>query len=223
MLKETIYSQPSSVGSAFSYDVSAKGWSDALVIEGWPEFLSLRNRETEEHILHVTEMTVALARMLEISESEIVHIRRGALLHDIGRIGIPDAILLTPDKLTDNEWTVMRKHPNYAYDLLYPIEYLRPCLAIPYSHHERWDGTGYPQGLKGEQIPLAARIFAVADVYDALLSDRPYRPSLSKEKALEHIRARAGSHFDPAIVEVFTIMIEDHEIMIGGAVTGPDS
>jgi putative nucleotidyltransferase with HDIG domain len=205
MFKTPTYSQPSSMDLAFTYDVSAKGWSKALEIDGWSESLNLRNKETEEHTLRVAEMTVTLARMAGMPENKIVQVRRGALLHDIGRMGIPDSILLTPDKLTTNERIVMRKHPDYAYDLLYPIEYLRPCLSIPYSHHERWDGTGYPQGLKGEQIPLEARIFAVVDVYDALISDRPYRAALSKEKALEHIRAGAGSHFDPAVVEMFVL------------------
>lgn len=191
----------------FDYDVGSKGWSKALEVEGWPETLFLRNKETEEHTLRVTVMTVALARMAGIPESKIVHVRRGALLHDVGRMGIPDAILLKPSKLTDDEWAIMYKHSNYAYELLYPIEYLRPCLPIPYSHHERWDGTGYPQGLRGEQIPLEARIFAVVDVYDALVSGHPYRAALSKEKALEHIRAGAGNLFDPAVVDAFVMLI----------------
>lgn len=206
MSKIPTYSQPSNMDLAFNYDASAKGWSKALEVEGWPETLSLCNKETEEHTLRVAEMTVTLARMAGIPESKIVQVRRGALLHDIGRVGIPDTILLTPGKLTDDELVVMHKHPQYAYDLLYPIEYLRPCLAIPYSHHERWDGTGYPQGLKGEKIPLEARIFAVADAYDALVSDHPYRAALSKERALEHIRAGAGNQFDPAVVDAFVLL-----------------
>lgn len=209
MLQTPNYSQYASTDLVFDDDVSTKGWSKALEFEGWPETLDSRCKETEDHTLRVAEMTVTLARMAGIPESEIIHVRRGALLHDIGRMGVPDIILLTPDKLADNEWTVMREHPNYAYDLIYPIEYLRPCLSIPYCHHERWDGTGYPQGLKGEQIPLAARIFAVVDVYDALASDRPYRVALSKEKALEHIRAGAGSQFDPLVVEMFMLLMGD--------------
>ncbi len=172
-------------------------------IEGWSRALDLRDKETEGHTLRVTEMTVALARHAGIPEEEIVHLRRGALLHDIGKMGVPDAILLKPDKLTDEEWAIMRKHPVFAYEWLYPIEYLRPALAIPYSHHEKWDGTGYPQGLKGEQIPLPARLFAVVDVYDALSSDRPYRPAWPYEKVMQYIRQQAGSHFDPQVVEWF--------------------
>lgn len=209
MIQTLNYSQHASMDLVFDDDVSAKGWSKALEVEGWPDALGFRNKETEEHTLRVAEMTVTLARMAGIPESEIVHARRGALLHDVGKIGIPDAILLKPDKLTDSEWGVMREHPNYAYDLLYPIDYLRPCLPIPYSHHEKWDGTGYPRELKGEQIPLEARIFAVVDAYDAMVSDRPYRAALSKEKTLEHIRANSGSHFDPAVVEAFMTLIGD--------------
>jgi HD-GYP domain-containing protein (c-di-GMP phosphodiesterase class II) len=129
--------------------------------------------------------------------------RRGALLHDIGKMGISDTILLKPGSLTDEEWETMRQHPEYAYNLLSPISYLRPALDIPYCHHEKWDGTGYPRGLKGEEIPLAARIFAVVDVWDALRSDRPYRKAWSEEKARAYIREQAGKYFDPRVVEVF--------------------
>lgn len=149
--------------------------------------------------------------MAGIPENEMVHIRRGALLHDIGKLGVPDNILLKPSQLNDDEWAIMRKHPVFAYEWLYPIEYLRPCLAIPYSHHEKWDGTGYPQGLKGEQIPLAARIFAVVDVWDALTSDRPYRQAWPQEKVLEYIRQQARAHFDPKVVELFLQMIRETE------------
>jgi len=140
---------------------------------------------------------------MRISDEQIVHIRRGALLHDIGKLGVPDAILLKPGKLTDEEWIIMRKHPQVAYDMLLPIDYLRPALDIPYCHHEKWDGTGYPRGLKGESIPLAARLFAIVDVWDALCSNRPYRPAWSKEKALEYIQSNSGSHFEPQIVNLF--------------------
>jgi HD-GYP domain-containing protein (c-di-GMP phosphodiesterase class II) len=129
--------------------------------------------------------------------------RRGALLHDIGKLGVPDAILQKNGALSDEEWALMRLHPIYAYQMLYPIEYLRPAIEIPYCHHEKWDGTGYPRGLKGEEIPLAARIFAVVDVFDALTSDRPYRPAWSIRDALNYIREQAGKHFDPQVVEVF--------------------
>lgn len=132
-----------------------------------------------------------------------MHVRRGALLHDIGKMGVPDSILSKPDKLTDGEWVAMRKHPVFAYEMLAPIAYLKPALDIPYCHHEKWDGSGYPRGLKGEQIPLAARLFAIVDVWDALRSNRPYRAAWPEEKALEHIRSEAGTHFDPEIVELF--------------------
>jgi putative nucleotidyltransferase with HDIG domain len=166
-------------------------------IEGWSKALDLRDKETEGHTLRVTELTIQLARSMDIKEEELIHIRRGALLHDIGKMGIPDIILLKPGKLTDEEWVIMKKHPVYAYDLIYPIEYLRLALDIPYCHHEKWDGSGYPRGLKGEQIPLSARIFAIIDVWDALRSDRPYRKAWDKEKTLEHIKSGSGTHFDP--------------------------
>ena len=177
-------------------------------IQGWSQALDLRDRETQGHTERVTEMAVRLARAVGISEAEIVHVRRGALLHDIGKMGVPDAVLLKPDKLTDDEWQVMRKHPELAFQMLSPIAYLRPALDIPYCHHEKWDGTGYPRGLRGDQIPLAARAFAVVDVWDALRSDRPYRPAWTEEKALEYVRSQAGTHFDPKVVEVFLQMIE---------------
>lgn len=208
---KTIQEQSSQDVSMYNYDVSPKGWSDALEVEGWLDSLSARFKESEEHILRVTEMTVALARMMGIPEDEIVHIRRGAMLHDIGKLGIPDDVLLTPEKLSEEEWDMMRKHPSYAYDLLYPIEHLRPCLPIPYSHHEKWDGSGYPQGLKGEQIPLAARIFSVVDAYDALTSGRPYRTALSKESALERIYSKSESHFDPTVVTMFMLLIKNSD------------
>jgi PAS domain S-box-containing protein len=172
-------------------------------IEGWSRAMDLRDRETEGHTQRVTEMTLKLARHMGLSDAELAHVRRGALLHDIGKIGVPDNILNKPGALTDEEWEVMRKHPQFAYDLISPIAYLIPALDIPYCHHEKWDGSGYPRGLKGKQIPLAARLFAVVDVFDALTSDRPYRPAWSKRKALAYIREHAGSHFDPACVEAF--------------------
>ena len=138
-----------------------------------------------------------------MKDDKLVHIRRGALLHDMGKLGVPDNILFKPGKLNDDEWALMKKHPEYAYEMLYPIKYLRPSLDIPYCHHEKWDGSGYPRGLKGEEIPVEARIFAVVDVWDALCSDRPYRPAWPKEKIIEHIRSLSGTHFDPKVVEVF--------------------
>lgn len=176
-------------------------------IEGWSRALDLRDKETEGHTQRVTDTTVRLAQTLGLSDKEIVHIRRGALLHDIGKMGVPDSILLKPGPLTDAEWVIMRQHPVYAYEMLAPIAYLRPALDIPYCHHEKWDGSGYPRGLKGEQIPLSARLFAVIDVWDALRSDRPYRAGWPVDKVRDHIRSLSGTHFDPTVVSVFLNMI----------------
>jgi len=188
------YLQRSNYDLALAYDATIEGWSRAL---------DLRDKETEGHTQRVTEMALKLASALGISEGELVHIRRGSLLHDIGKMGVPDQILLKPAPLTEDEWEIMRHHPQYAYEMLSPIAFLHPALAIPYCHHERWDGQGYPRGLKGEEIPFAARLFAVVDQWDALSSDRPYRPAWSKEKVLDHIKSLAGTHFDPKVVEVF--------------------
>jgi HD-GYP domain-containing protein (c-di-GMP phosphodiesterase class II) len=177
-------------------------------IEGLSHALDLRDKETEGHSLRVTELTIQLAQAYGLTEEEITHIRRGALLHDMGKIGVPDGILHKPAALSDEEWRVMRKHPQYVYDMLYSVQYLRPALSIPYCHHEKWDGTGYPRGLKGEQIPISARLFAVADVWDALTSDRPYRPAWSREEALDFIREQSGSHYDPRVVDLFFRVIE---------------
>jgi putative nucleotidyltransferase with HDIG domain len=184
-------------------DAAALALAYDATIEGWSHALDLRDKETEGHTLRVTEMTERLARSMGITEAELVHFRRGALLHDIGKMAIPDSILLKPGPLTDEEWAIMRKHPTYAYELLWPIAHLRPALDIPYCHHEKWDGTGYPRGLKGEGIPLPARIFAVGDVWDALRSQRPYRRAWPEELVLEHIRSLSGTHFDPLMVELF--------------------
>jgi PAS domain S-box-containing protein len=172
-------------------------------IEGWSRALDYRDKETEGHSRRVTEMTMRIARHMGMSEPELVHVRRGALLHDIGKLGVPDCILLKPDKLNEEEWVIMKRHPEIAYELLSPIHYLKPALDIPYCHHEKWDGTGYPRGLSGEQIPLAARIFAVVDVWDAMNSERPYRHAYPKRDAREHIRSLSGTHFDPRVAEVF--------------------
>jgi PAS domain S-box-containing protein len=186
--------QRSNTNLALAYDNTIEGWSRAL---------DLRDKETEGHTLRVTEMTVRLARAAGLPEREIMHIRRGALLHDIGKMGVPDHILLKPEALTDEEWVIMKQHTTHAYELLSPIAFLRPALDIPYCHHEKWDGTGYPRGLKGEEIPFPARLFALADVWDALTSDRPYRQAWSKERALQHITSQSGTHFDPRAVELF--------------------
>ncbi len=172
-------------------------------IEGWSRALDLRDKETENHSVRVTDMTLRICTYAGIDGEELTQIRRGALLHDIGKMGIPDRILLKVEKLTEEEWNIIKKHPTLAYELLYPIDYLHPALDIPYCHHEKWDGTGYPRGLKGEEIPFAARIFAVVDVWDALLSDRPYRKGWPPEKVYEHIRSLSGSHFDPEAVRLF--------------------
>jgi HD-GYP domain-containing protein (c-di-GMP phosphodiesterase class II) len=177
-------------------------------LEGWARALELRDKETEGHTQRVTEMTLRLAGAMGIPNAELVHVRRGALLHDIGKMGIPDSILLKPGPLSPDEWELMRRHPVYAFEMLSPIAYLRPALDIPYCHHEKWDGSGYPRGLSAEQIPLPARIFAVADVWDALLSDRPYRPAWSEAAVLEYIREQSGRHFDPRVAELFMTLVE---------------
>jgi HD-GYP domain-containing protein (c-di-GMP phosphodiesterase class II) len=176
-------------------------------IEGWSHALDLRDKETEGHTRRVTDLTLQLARVFGFKDAALVQIQRGALLHDIGKMGVPDRILLKEGPLSPEEWQIMRRHPGYAYDMLLPITYLRPALDIPYCHHEKWDGTGYPRGLKGEEIPLTARIFAVVDVWDALTSDRPYRAAWPAERVLAHIQGGAGSHFDPRVVEEFTKLI----------------
>ncbi len=176
-------------------------------IEGWTRVLDLRDRETEGHTQRVTSMALQLARAMGIEGSEIEHFRRGALLHDIGKMAIPDIILHKPAALSAEELILMRHHPQIAYDMLSHIAYLQPALDIPHYHHEKWDGSGYPRGLKEEEIPLAARIFAVADVFDALTSDRPYRPTWTKKKAVAYIRRQAGIHFDPNVVETFLKMV----------------
>jgi len=192
--------QRSNIELAHAYEATIEGWSSAL---------DLRDKETEGHSQRVTALTLVIAMKLGFRDADLVHINRGALLHDIGKMGIPDSILLKPGKLTEEEWAVMRRHPQYAYDMLHTIDYLQPALDIPYCHHERWDGTGYPRGLKGEEIPLAARIFAVVDVWDAITSDRPYRPAWPEEKAIEHIRTSRGTHFDPHVVDIFLDIISN--------------
>ncbi len=186
--------QRSTQDLTLAYDATIAGWSRAL---------DLRDKQTEGHTQRVAEMTVRLARGMGVDDAALVHMWRGGLLHDMGKIGIPDSILLKPGQLSDDEWTIMRQHPQIAYDMLSPIAYLRPALDIPYYHHEMWDGTGYPRGLKGEQIPLAARVFAVVDVFDALTSDRPYRAAWPREKSLQHVREQAGKQFDPQVVAAF--------------------
>lgn len=172
-------------------------------LEGWVRALDLRDKETEGHTQRVTNLTMKLAESMGIKDDDLIHIRRGALLHDIGKMAIPDGILLKPASLTPEERALIQKHPVYAFEMLSPIKFLQPALDIPYCHHEKWDGTGYPRGLKAEQIPLAARIFAIADVWDALVSDRPYRKGLDPKEVKEKITADSGSHFDPTCVKAF--------------------
>jgi putative nucleotidyltransferase with HDIG domain len=172
-------------------------------LEGWAKVLELRDIETEGHSHRVTDLTLRLARAMGLDGDDLDHFRRGALLHDIGKMAIPDHILLKTGPLTDEEWKIMRQHPIYAVEMLHAIPFLRPALDIPRCHHEKWDGSGYPHGLKGEEIPLAARIFTVVDVWDALRSDRPYRPAIPVEEARKIIQQESGTHFDPRIVEVF--------------------
>ena len=181
-------------------------------LEGWARALELRDIETSGHCQRVSEVTMRLARQAGLDSGEKVDMRRGSLLHDIGKMGIPDSILLKPGKLTDEEFRQMRKHTTYAYDLLAHIPYLQKALDIPYCHHEKWDGTGYPRGLKGVDIPMSARIFSVVDVYDALVSDRPYRDAWPEEQALAYIKERAGTEFDPAAVEAFVCLVEQEAV-----------
>jgi HD-GYP domain-containing protein (c-di-GMP phosphodiesterase class II) len=178
-------------------------------LEGWGRALEFRDEDTMGHTERVTGMAVQFARLMGLDEREIVHLRRGALLHDIGKIGIPDSILLKPGALTPEEREIMQRHTVYAQKLLKPIPFLRPALDIPYCHHEKWDGSGTPRGLKGEDIPLAARIFAVVDVWDALMSDRPYRPAWPLHEVKEFIKSRSGTEFDPQVVDIFLRYMEE--------------
>jgi len=176
-------------------------------IEGWVLALDLRDKETEGHTQRVTNMTEKLARAIGFSDEEIMHIRRGALLHDMGKMGIPDEILQKPGPLTDDEWVIMRRHPEMAHQMLSQIKYLQEAITIPYYHHERWNGNGYPHKLKGEDIPLQARMFAVVDVWDALSSDRPYRKKMPQKEVEDYLRKESGNLFDPHVVEIFIPLI----------------
>jgi HD-GYP domain-containing protein (c-di-GMP phosphodiesterase class II) len=190
-----------------AYDDTIKGWSRAL---------DLRDHETKGHTERVAELTVKLAQAYGMSEHEVIQIRRGALLHDMGKLGVPDSILLKPGDLTEAERGIILNHPEYAFQMLSPIDYLKPALDIPRYHHERWDGTGYTHGLKGEDIPIAARLFTVVDVWDALNSDRPYHKGWSPEKAAEYIRSQGGKQFDPQVVDLFLRMIATGEKLLLG-------
>lgn len=188
----------------------AEAYEQTLV--GWAAALDLRDHETAGHAQRVTELTVALGRRLGVDEAGLISLRWGALLHDIGKIGVPDKVLNKPGPLDDAEWDVMRAHPGIARELLAPIAFLGDAIDVPTHHHERWDGGGYPDGLAGEEIPLAARIFAVVDVWDALCSDRPYRRAWTVEAVTRHLREQAGRHFDPHVVTAFLAMVEAGEV-----------
>jgi len=192
--------QRSNIELSLAYDTTLEGWTRAL---------DLRDQETEGHTQRVVELTIRMAQLMGISDKDLVQIRRGALLHDIGKMGIPDSILLKPGPLTEEEWVTMRMHPVFAYNLLSPIAYLRQALDIPYCHHEWWNGNGYPRHLKGLEIPLSARIFSIVDVWDALTSDRPYRKAWNAKKTLDYIEKQRGIQFDPEIVDLFIKLIKN--------------
>ncbi len=196
----TKYKQTSDDEITLAYDRTIESWSRALY---------LRDQETEDHTRRVTDRTLNLARRMGLPETDLIHIRRGSILHDIGKVAIPDSILFKPTSLTEEEWIIMRRHPLIATEILTPIHHLNLALPIPRSHHEKWDGSGYPDGLAGESIPLFARIFAFADVYDALTSDRPYRRAWSRADAVAHIIEKSGAHFDPSITPVFIRMVSE--------------
>jgi len=187
----------SSSESLRAYDATLEAFSTAM---------DLRDGEAKGHTQRVTEMALSLAKALKVDKKELIHIRRGALLHHIGNLAVPESILHKQGELTVDEWVSIHLHPFYAYEILGPIVFLRHALNIPFCHHEKWDGSGYPLGLKGKKIPLSARIFAVVDVYDALTNDRPYRKAWSQEKAIDYIKTGAGSHFDPEVVAAFLKM-----------------
>ncbi len=172
-------------------------------LEGWSRALSLRDHDTDDHSRRVVELTLKIAKIYGLGKTELESIRRGALLHDIGKVGIPDEILQKTGPLSNEEWIIMKKHPLLAVDMLQPINFMHESLEIPHYHHEKWDGTGYPHGLRGDAIPLSARIFAIADVFDALLSKRPYRDAWTKEKALQYLSENRGKHFDPQLIDLF--------------------
>ena len=197
-LEQKVYERTSELAQAYE-----------TTIAGWARALELRDNVTEGHSQRVMQMSVQLARRMGVAQEELVHIQRGALLHDVGKMGVPDRILRKPGPLTDEERVVMEKHPQYAYNMLKEIVFLQPALVIPRYHHEWWDGSGYNEGLQGEAIPLAARIFAVVDVWDALMMDRPYRPAWQREEALAYIKSQSETQFDPTVVAAFIELIAE--------------
>jgi putative nucleotidyltransferase with HDIG domain len=180
-----------------------------LTLEGWAKALEMRDKETEGHSRRVTELTIQVCQLMGLPDSQIFHIRRGALLHDIGKMAIPDDILHKPNSLTDAEWKIIRQHPENAFEMLKNIQFLSPALEIPLYHHEQWDGRGYPFGLAGDKVPLPARIFAVVDNWDALSSDRSYRPAWKRQKVVDYLSAESGKKFDPQVVEIFLSMVNN--------------
>lgn len=195
--------------SVFFADISEDLRDFEATLQGWSRALDLRDNETAGHTTRVSELAVAIGKAMDLDEAQQIYLRWGALLHDIGKMGIPDQILLKPGALTKEEWEIMKMHPVYAYEMLEPITFVRPAIDVPYAHHEKWDGSGYPLGLKGKQIPKAARIFCVADVWDALRSNRPYRDAWSSEEALDYIKEQSGTHFQPEVVDVFLEVHKD--------------
>jgi putative nucleotidyltransferase with HDIG domain len=182
-------------------------------LRGWVRALDMRDNETENHTRRVTALTERLAKMMGFSDKELVHISRGALLHDVGKMGIPDGILRKPGGLSPDERTIIEQHPDLAYEMLSPIQFLHPAIDIPYCHHEKWDGTGYPRKLKGKAIPFSARMFSVVDVWDALASDRPYRKALHPDEIRQYIRAQSELHFDPHVVDAFLALMDLEELL----------
>lgn len=208
-------------------DMHRLGVANRTLLEGHEQAMralvsamDVRHRETHDHTERVTRTTVALAKLAGVEGEDLQHLRLGALLHDIGKLALPDAVLTKPGKLDAQELELMRRHPQIGHDILDQVEFLRPSLAIPYAHHERWDGSGYPLGLRAEEIPLAARIFSVVDVWDALISARVYKPAWPEHEVLAYLRDAAGTQFDPAIVRLFL----DHydELKVAGQGATPD-
>jgi putative nucleotidyltransferase with HDIG domain len=177
------------------------------IIDSWMRALGLKDRQTEGHSHRMAELSLALARQLDVEIKDLIHLRRGALLHDIGKIGIPDAILNKPGPLDDTEWKLMRQHPGFGFEILSPIAFLQPAAEIVYCHHENWDGSGYPRGLKGESIPKLARIVSVCNVWDALVCDQPYRRAWRQKDALSYIEDASGKQIDPKVADAFVRFI----------------
>jgi putative nucleotidyltransferase with HDIG domain len=177
---------------------------------GWTRALELKDKDTEGHSRRVTELSLEMAKALGLDKTQQANMYNGALLHDIGKMGVPDEILNKPGPLSKSEREIVEQHPVTAYEILKDIDYLRDSIDIPYYHHENWDGSGYPLGVQGYEIPIAARIFSIVDNWDALNSDRPYRKAWPRHKVIEYIRAEAGSKFDPELVDLFlSVILED--------------